>query len=66
MIQSEWSDTIYHVKAYSKVLAEVFYANNSNAANKLGFTAKTNIELLICMNYTWTFNYSTKNGRSLF
>ena len=66
IIQSDWSDTIFFVKVYSKVLAEVFYGNNGPGASKVGFTAVDNIELLICMNYTWTFQSSSKMATPFF
>ena len=66
IIQSEWSDTIFYVKAYSMVLAEVFYANSKTDVHKIGYTTETKIEPLICMNYTWAFNSDNKMATPFF
>lgn len=66
IVPCSWDNEFYSVKAYSVLLATVFYANNGPDVNQLIEPESTEYAELIYMNYTWTFHPETKLARPFF
>lgn len=66
IVPCSWDSEFYSVKAYSILLANVFYANDGPDVNQLIQPESDEFAELVFMNYTWTFQPELKLARPFF